>query len=64
MVGHVVANSFLTLSALSRSTSAIAILSKLHIEQLSVFLGAKQLVLNNISHLISEISFKVLFNFV
>ena len=49
-----VANSFLTLSALSRSASAIAILSKLQMEQLFVFLGVRQLVLNSISHLISE----------
>ena len=39
---------------MSRSASAIAILSKLQMEQLFVFLGARQLVLNNISHLISE----------
>ena len=48
------ADYFLTLSALSRSAFAIAIPSKLQIEQLFVFLGAKQLVLNNISYLISE----------
>ena len=47
--GDVVASSFLILSALSRSASAIAILSLLEMEQLSVFLGTKQLVLNNIA---------------
>ena len=49
---HVVAISFVALNALSRSASAIAILSKLQMEQFSVLLETKQLVLNNIFLLI------------
>ena len=47
------ANYFLTLSASSRSASAMAILSKQQVRQLSVSLETKQLVLNNTCHLIS-----------
>ena len=53
-LGHIDVSSFLTLSALSLSASAMAILSRLHIVQFSVFLGTKQLIINNICHLILE----------
>ena len=54
-MGHIEVNSYHTLNALSLYALATAILFRLFkVEQLSAFLGTKQLVLNSICHLISE----------